>query len=362
MTASDGRSDEMPERDDLPPPSIQPVDELVTRFFNEELSQEEQSLLAESLRSSISHRDQFVFLMQSESHLFGQAAKRQLEQQQLPEGLVEKYNATLQQPIRAINFSSRAWMIGVASTIAVCVALLFGATQLGETQLSAAELFKRLEHVSNQQLDRVYAIERLERRNQTSRHVQGELRCRGTESFVTIFPDVVLGSGPEGGFWFVPVSGDTFTVSRLSEITDTSTQLELGWIEFLLGRYDENIAINATNVLALIRLNGYQILREPNEVTQDGHEYEVLRCQLLNQTRLPRSIKIRSKLETQEIFRMDFDWIATNPPREAELISLELKSVGTLPAEEFLMQEYIKKKQRVEDTNSSAEQPARSNH
>ena len=175
--------------------------------------------------------------------------------------------------------------------------------------------------------------------------------------FVVIFPAVVVGGGARGGFWCVPTAGQPFKIGRLSEINDANAQLELGWLEVLLEDSDETIAFGATKVLSLIRAGGYEIVRGPNETAHDGTEYEVLTCQLLNQDRLPRIVTIRARQDSHEIVLIDFDWANRQRSKSAELLSIELRSVGRLPTNKYEMDSYVDRKNQAGESSSNIDEP-----
>jgi hypothetical protein len=327
-------------------------EDLVTKFFNDELSNEEQLRLAELLNSSLTDRARFAIYMQTEGELLRCASKRKLAaspthdacdrafDDEQNDALNNERRVTLNRPPRIPSRWLSGWWAGAASTIAVVVFLSFVMLQRSESQVSAADLFRQLEYVSNQRLDRVYKLERFVRRGETVTRVEGELRCRGTESFVAVFPGAFVGGG-NGQYWCVTKSGLAFRVNSLSEVADRHAQLELGWLEALLSDSDSGLALSTAKVLSLIRTHGYEISREQGDFASDGAGDEGLVCHLPNQTRLPHTIRIRAERATQEIMSLDLDWGAGQRPRAADLLSIKLSSVGELPAEEFQMEHYL---------------------
>lgn len=320
----------------------EPHDEdLVAKFFNDELSDEEQLRLADLLGSSPNAQKRFALHMQTESELLRVAAKRKLAANQHRVAIEDKHDVHQNRPHRTPGLWPSSLWVGGASTVAVVVFLLFFMIQRSDSQLSAAELFRQLEQVSHQRFDRIYAIERFVRRGETISRVEGELRCRGTELFVVEFPGVVVGGSGDGQFWFVPKSGLAFKVNSLSEIADGHARLELGWLEALLSDSDSEMALSAAKVLSLIRIHGYEITREQFNSANNESKDEVLICRLPNQNRLPHTIRIHAEKSTQEIVSLDLDWGAGQRPNAADLLSIKLKSVGNLPAEEFQMENYL---------------------
>ncbi len=327
-------------------------EDLVARFFNHELSSEEQLRLAERLSLSPIDQERFASFMQIESELLRCAANRKLAghptlnafdsafDDEQSDWQYDETHVTLNRAPRVPKRWLPGWWAGAASAIAGIVFLSFVMLQRADSQASATELFRKLEYVSNQRLDRVYKLERFVRRGETVTRVEGELRCRGTDSFVAVFPGAVVGGG-DGQYWCVTKLGLAFRVNSLSEVTDRHAQLELGWLEALLSDSDAGLALSTAKVLSLIRIHGYEISREQGDFASDGSGDEGLVCRLPNQSRLPHTIRIRAERATQEILSMDLDWGAGQRPRAADLLSIKLSSIGNLPAEEFQMEHYL---------------------
>ena len=309
------------------------IEELVDRFFTEELDSEEQQKLAELLRSSPVAQNRFRSQMKTEGQLLVIASENQIQ------------SSVAVTPVASVASSESSSMgrHGVLALASLAATLLLAGflVWVSETPSSAAELFKEIEQVSNQLIDRVYEMERIVREGSDSSTINGTLRCRGTEKFVAELPEVVVGGGANQ-VWLIYDDGEEFVTSNLGELDDES-RVEIGLLRELQEDSDEPVFMGAAKILEVVRLHGYRITRLSKEKQADGQYLIPLVCELENSGKLPGVVRIWADEDSREVFRLELDWGAGKRDGAADLLKYKLISTEPLPDEKFEMKSYQSK-------------------
>lgn len=306
-------------------------EQLIERFFHEEMNSDDQSALAKLLRDSPAAREHFRSEMRTEGCLLALASQRQLEQRS-----TKDVNVRGEENAGALT-GRRYWLAAVS--LAAMLLLAFGLGRVSDNSANAAELFMHIERASQQIVDRVYRLERFVRRDGSLRRDSGTLSCRGAQTFVAEFPQAVIG-GNSDGLWCVPKAGPAFTVPNIAAVANADARLELGWLLALQTDSRDAFSLSAAKIMALVRIHGYRIKRLPDAAGAAGADLNVLVCELDNPGELPRTVRIHSDQQSQEIIKLEIDWGSGERPGASDLLILELISTSALPDERFVMSSY----------------------
>lgn len=306
------------------------IEELVDRFFTDELDADQQQQLAELLRTSREAQDRFRSQMKTEGQLLVVASEKQI---QSSISVSPATSAAESEPSMMGGHGILA-LISLAATVLLAGFLVW----FSATPTSAAELFKEIELASNRLIDRVYEMERIFREDDDSSTINGTLHCRGTETFVAVLPGIVVG-GDADQVWMVYDDGEEFVTSNLAELDD-ETRIEIGLLRALQEDSDEPIFLGAANILEVVRLRGYQITRLPKERQPDGQFLNPLVCELADSGKLPGVVRIWADEHSNEVIRLELDWGSGKRDGAADLLKYELISTEPLPDERFEMNSY----------------------
>ena len=306
------------------------IEDLVDRFFTDELDAEEQQKLAELLRSSSEAQERFRSQMKTEGQLLVVASENQIQ------------SSISVPPVTSAPKSESTMMGGHAflalASLAATILLAGFLVWFSATPTSAAELFKDIEQASNRLIDRVYEMERIFQEDDDSSTIHGTLRCRGTKTFVAELPGIVVG-GDANQVWLIYDDGEEYVTSNLTELDD-ETRIEIGLLRELQEDSDEPIFLGAANMLEVVRLHGYTITRLRKERQPDGQYLNPLVCELEDSGKLPGVVRIWADEKSNEIIRLELDWGSGKRDGAADLLKYKLISTEPLSDEQFEMKSY----------------------